>query len=95
LLVAGSTDAAVEKHVPAIEREDDGHHITVKVGSVPHPMTDEHYIEFVVLAYGPRFDFVELKGEAEAVTRFCIKDNAMSLTAYAYCNLHGLWKADV
>jgi len=95
LLVAGSTDAAVEKHVPVIEREDDGNHITVKVGAVPHPMTEEHHIDFIVLAYGERFDFVKVDGETEAATRFCIRDNTIPLTAYAYCNLHGLWKVDV
>ena len=93
LLKACASDGAAEKHVPVIEREEDGHHITVRVGSAPHPMTDEHYIDFVLLAYGDRFDFVKFDDESEAVTRFCIKDNSIPLTAFAFCNLHALWKA--
>jgi len=95
LLQAGTGDGAVEKHVPVIEREEDGHHITVKVGEVPHPMTAEHFIEFLVLSYGPRFDFRLIKSDDESTTRFCIKDNAIPLTAFAYCNLHGLYKAEI
>ena len=95
LLKAGTGDGAVEKHVPVIEREDDGHHITVSVGSAPHPMTKEHYIQFVVLAYGSRFDFRLIDAEEDQTTRFSIKDNSIPLIAYAYCNLHGLYEAEI
>ena len=49
LLKAGASDGAAEKHVPVIERDGDGHHFTVGVGAVAHPMADEHYIQFVAV----------------------------------------------
>ena len=95
LLVPGQTDAAVEKHVPVVVREDDGKHVEVKVGEVAHPMVDEHYIQFVVLAHGPRFYYHKFSPGDEPAARFAIKDNSMPLAAYEFCNLHGLWKAEV
>jgi len=95
LLKAGTSDGAAEKHVPVIEREEDGHHVTIRVGSVPHPMTDEHYIQFVVITQGSRFYCHEFAEESEAVTRFSFKDNSLPIAAYEFCNLHGLWKAEV
>jgi superoxide reductase len=88
-LVPNTTDAAVEKHVPVIERA--GNKVTVKVGAVPHPMTKEHYILFVELIAGDkvlRHDFKEGDSAAEAV--FFVDEN-VSLTAREYCNLHGFW----
>ncbi len=91
-LVPNTVDAAKEKHVPVIVRE--GNKVTVKVGSVAHPMTPEHYILFVELLQGEnvyRHDFKEGDAVAEAV--FCIEDNGQPLSAREYCNLHGLWEA--
>lgn len=93
ILEAGSVDAAAEKHVPVIERDADGSHVTIKVGSVPHPMTEEHYIQFIVLACGSRFYVTKLTPQDQPEARFSIKDNTQPITAYEYCNLHGLWKA--
>jgi superoxide reductase len=90
--LAGNTvDAAVEKHVPVIERN--GNIVKVSVGSVPHPMTPEHYILFVELLVGDkvyRHDFKEGDTVAEAV--FMIDEAEGDITAREFCNLHGLWK---
>ncbi len=90
-LKVGTVDAAQEKHVPVIVRE--GNKVTVKVGSVAHPMEDKHYITFVAVVQGNKTQRVDLHpGEApEAV--FMVEDGP--LTAYEYCNLHGLWSAEV
>ncbi len=84
-----TVDAAKEKHVPVIEKTAAG--FKVKVGSVPHPMDEKHYIEWIeVIADGKTYRQYLKPGEApEAV--FCIE--AATVTAREYCNLHGLWKA--
>lgn len=91
LLVAGEDDtAATEKHVPIVTREDGK--LRVDVGSVHHPMTPEHYIEFVILVTETGV-FVEfLKPGAEPVAWFSAPEND-DYEVYEYCNLHGLWKA--
>jgi superoxide reductase len=91
-LTANTTDAAVEKHVPVIER--DGATVTVKVGSVPHPMLEEHYIQWVVLAQGSLIQRAALKPGEEPQARFTIADAGAPVTAYEYCNLHSLWAAE-
>lgn len=88
-LVANSTDAAKEKHVPVITKE--GGKIKVAVGSTLHPMTPEHYIEWIALAAGGKVEFAYLKPGEEPKAEFT---EAESGTVYAYCNLHGLWKAE-
>ena len=89
LLAENTTDAAVEKHVPVIEKVDGG--VKVKVGSVAHPMTEEHLIEWIELIAGGKAYRQSLKpGDApEAV----FPVDATDVTARAYCNLHGLWKS--
>jgi len=84
-----TVDAAKEKHVPVIEKVEGG--IKVKVGSVAHPMTPEHWIEWVqLLADGQAYRrFLNPGDKPEAV--FPIK--ASKVSAREYCNLHGLWKA--
>jgi superoxide reductase len=83
-----TADAATEKHVPVIEKIDGG--CRVKVGSVPHPMQEEHYIEWIeLLADGMAYrQFLEPGEEPEAV--FNIEANSVS--AREHCNVHGLWK---
>lgn len=92
LLVAGSTDAATEKHVPVITREDN--HLVVSVGEVDHPMAPEHYIEWIALVTEGKICLKRLNPGDAPKTRFgaCCSEGG---TIYAYCNLHGLWKADV
>lgn len=88
LYVENTTDAAKEKHVPVIEKISGG--IKVKVGSVPHPTEDKHYIEWIELIAGEEVFRRFLKpGDApEAVFNV----TADKVTARAFCNLHGLWK---
>ncbi len=82
-------DAALEKHVPVIEKTENG--FKVKVGSVAHPMIDEHYIEWIeVIVDGIAYrKFLNPGDEPEA--EFCIKGD--NVTAREYCNIHGLWKS--
>jgi superoxide reductase len=92
-LVANTTDGAYEKHVPVVKKE--GNTIVVEVGSVPHPMLKEHYIMWVYLETekgGQRKSL--MPGEKPEVT-FAVTDDDKAIAAYEYCNLHGLWKADV
>lgn len=91
LLVAGSTDAATEKHVPVVTRE--GGKLVAHVGSVDHPMLEEHYIQWIAVACDRGLHIKHLKpGEApEATFHVC---GCESVTVYEYCNLHGLWKAE-
>jgi superoxide reductase len=87
-LVAKTADAATEKHVPVIEKIDGGY--KVKVGSVPHPMEEKHYIEWIeLLADGTAYrQFLAPGSPAEAT--FSIE--AVSVTAREHCNVHGLWE---
>lgn len=89
---ANTVDAAVEKHVPKVELQRDGHIIHVNVGEVDHPMTEEHYIEWIALDAPGRFEVHNLKPGQTPATFFAggVKNGAV----YAYCNLHGLWKAE-
>ena len=90
-LVAGTSDGAREKHVPVYEVN--GSTVLVKVGEVAHPMIPEHYIEWIVLQTKNGVQSRELKpGEKpEAIFALCEGDEVVAV--YAYCNLHGLWKA--
>ncbi len=89
LLRENTTDAAQEKHVPVIEKVEGGY--KVKVGSVPHPMEEKHYIEWIELqADGKSYlQFLKPGDPPEAVFQV----EAEKVTAREYCNLHGLWKA--
>jgi superoxide reductase len=89
-LQAGVTDGAVEKHVPVIERA--GNKITVKVGSVPHPMMPEHHIEWIAIEYNNKFQLAHLDPAGTPEATFLIENESTKLTAYEYCNIHGLWK---
>ena len=89
LMVENTTDAAKEKHVPVLEKTADGW--KVKVGSVAHPMTEEHYIEWIELQYDDKCSMVFLKPGDPPEAEF--KVDTDKVTARAYCNLHGLWKA--
>ena len=87
-LVANSTDAAGEKHVPQVSF--DGSTVTVKVGSVTHPMEEEHYIEWIWLETEKGGQYKALNpGEAPEATFTLVDDTPLGV--YSYCNLHGLW----
>ena len=91
--MAGTSDGAAEKHVPVIEKIEGGY--LVKVGSVPHPMVEAHYIQWICLGTknGGQFHFFVPGDTPEAV--FEITEGDAPVAAYEYCNLHGLWKADI
>ncbi len=87
--VENTVDAAKEKHVPVVEKISGG--FRVKVGGVPHPMEEKHYIEWIeIIADGKAYRQFLQPGQApEAVFEI----QAEKVTAREYCNLHGLWKA--
>lgn len=93
VLVANTVDASKEKHVPVITVE--GKTVTVKIGSVEHPMTQEHWIQWVYLetAKGGQKKTLNPGDKPEVV--FSLTDDDTLIAAYEYCNLHGLWKASV
>ncbi len=88
-LEANKVDAAKEKHVPVVNTE--GSVVTVKIGSVPHPMTEEHYIEWIFLVTENGYQYVRLQPGDEPVARFFIGPRDTVKNAYEFCNLHGLW----
>ncbi len=86
-MIANTTDAVVEKHVPVYERVDN--EIVVKVGEVEHPMEEEHYIMWIAQVSKDKVVRVKLHPESKIEVRFpYISDSVL----YAYCNKHGLWK---
>lgn len=88
-LEANSTDAATEKHVPVVAKEDGK--LKVSVGATLHPMLPEHHIEWIALVTGDKVELKYLKPGEEPKAEF---EEVASGSVYAYCNLHGLWKAD-
>jgi superoxide reductase len=85
-----TVDAAKEKHVPVVEQAEHG--LKVKVGSVPHPMEEKHYIEWIqVLSDGKAYREFLKPGQAPEAT-FCVDSD--KVTAREYCNIHGLWKGE-
>jgi len=87
-LAPNTVDAAVEKHVPVIEK--DGDTVTVTVGSILHPMEEKHYIEFIQLVTEARTYTAYLDPGKEPKASFDSKGEVVC--ARAYCNLHSLWK---
>jgi superoxide reductase len=89
LMAENTVDASLEKHVPVIEKKGDA--VTVKVGSVPHPMEEKHYIEWVELIIDGKIQRQYLAPGESPEASFAVKEGAM--VAREYCNLHGMWKA--
>ncbi len=90
-IIPGTTDAAVEKHVPVYTVENNIVH--VKVGEVEHPMTPEHFIEWVSIQTKQGNQRKALKPGDQPEICFALCDGDEVEAVYAYCNLHGLWKA--
>ncbi len=90
-IVPGTVDASLEKHVPVYEVN--GQKVSVKVGAAEHPMVDEHYIEWVALQTKSGNQRKSLKPGDKPEVCFSICENDEVVAVYAYCNLHGLWKA--
>ncbi|MFP4475135.1 MAG: desulfoferrodoxin [Desulfatibacillaceae bacterium] len=81
-------DKGQEKHVPVVEKTDHG--VKVKIGSVPHPMEEEHHIEWIEVIVGDKAYREFLKAGQEPEATFCVPEGSM--TVREYCNIHGLWK---
>ena len=89
VLTANTTEAATEKHIPVVEIN--GNIAKVTVGEVLHPMEEEHYIEWIYLETNKGIKRVNLKPGDEPVVSFALAEDETVSSAYAYCNLHGLW----
>ena len=92
-LIPNTTDAANEKHVPVVTV--DGSKVSVAVGSVEHPMLDAHYIQWIAVETNKGVQFKYLKPGEAPVAEFVLAEGETAVAAYEYCNLHGLWKAEV
>lgn len=91
-LVPNTTDAATEKHVPEITVN--GNEVVIKIGSTAHPMTEEHYITWVYIQTEKGGQRKVLTPQDQPTVTFALTDDDKLVSAYAYCNLHGLWKAE-
>ncbi len=89
LLTAKTGDAGLEKHCPEVIK--DGETLLVKVGSIPHPMLEEHFINWIAVTDGKTVYLKHLKPGEAPEARFPALEHG---TAYSYCNLHGLWKSE-
>ncbi len=91
-IVPGTVDASLEKHIPVATVEDNT--VVVKVGSVAHPMIEEHFIQWIYLLTDKGGQIKYLNAGDAPETSFALSDEK-PVAVYAYCNLHGLWKADI
>lgn len=91
-LVANTTDASQEKHVPTVIVDNDK--VQVTVGSVAHPMTAEHYIEWIFMRTAQGGQRKCLSPDNAPQADFLLSGDK-AVAVYAYCNLHGLWKVDL
>ena len=91
-IVPNTSDGAGEKHVPVISR--DGQNVTVRVGSVEHPMLDAHYIMWILLETKEGRQRKALRPGDKPEAAFVLTEGDEVIAAYEYCNLHGLWKAE-
>lgn len=88
-LTPNSVEAATEKHIPVVEI--DGNIAKVTVGSTLHPMEEAHYIEWIYLETSIGIKRVKLNPKEEPIASFALLEEETVISAYAYCNLHGLW----
>ena len=88
-LTPNSVEAATEKHIPVVEI--DGNIARVTVGSTLHPMEEAHYIEWIYLETSIGIKRVKLNPKEEPIASFALLEEETVVSAYAYCNLHGLW----
>ena len=92
-LVPNTTEAAGEKHLPVVAV--DGNKVTVTVGSVLHPMSQEHSIVWIYLETTLGGQRKNLSFDGEPKAEFVLSEGEKAVSAYAYCNLHGLWKTEI
>ncbi len=92
-VTANTVEASQEKHLPVVER--DGRMITVRVGSLEHPMLEEHYIMCIYVETCSGGFLRNLKPGDEPVAVFEIPEEQQIKAVYEYCNIHGLWKTEI
>ena len=92
-LVPGTVDASLEKHVPVVTV--DGSTVKVAVGAGEHPMLPEHYITWIYLQTNMGGQRKSLQPGGAPAATFALAEGEVPVAAYEYCNLHGLWKADI
>ena len=89
-LIPGTSDGAPEKHVPVVTVN--GDKVLVEVGSVEHPMVEEHYIQWIAIETTRGSQRVKLDYTDKPRAEFKLVEGEELVAAYEYCNLHGLWK---
>ena len=92
-LTPNTTDGAHEKHVPVVTQEDGLVHVAV--GSVEHPMLEQHWITLIAIETDKGVQRRELKPGDAPMADFALCEGETLMAVYEYCNLHGLWKAEV
>ena len=92
-LIPGSVDASAEKHVPVYTLDDNK--VFVMVGDVEHPMVPEHFIEWIAIETAEGSQIRYLSANEKPAASFLLGSQDQLVAVYAYCNLHGLWKADI
>lgn len=90
-LIAKEEDKGLEKHVPVATFNNNK--LTVKVGSLEHPMEEKHYILFITIKYNEHIERKQLNYNDKPECSFEINEDFDELEIYEYCNLHGLWKS--
>ena len=93
IIVPNSVEASFEKHIPVVKI--DGNKVNVMVSSVTHPMTEVHFIEFITVTTDKGIYTRKLNYTDVPTMDLTLNDDEKVLEVYAYCNLHGLWKADL
>lgn len=92
-LEANTSDGAFEKHLPVVDAQ--YNQVIVKVGSIFHPQTEEHFIAWVCLVTTQGGQFKRIPMHCNPQVEFSLTEDERVLCAYAYCNLHGLWKTEI
>ena len=92
-IIPGTVEASIEKHLPVVKYE--GNTVTATVGSVLHPMSEEHSISWIYLETNVGGQRRNLSPTDAPVASFALTDGEKPIAVYAYCNLHGLWKTEI
>ena len=88
-IIENTIEASTEKHLPVIKKE--GNHVYIEVGSIAHPMEENHYIQWIALETKNGNQRKILQPGNAPVAEFCVVEGDEVLKAYEYCNIHGLW----
>lgn len=91
-LVPKTIDSGTEKHLPVVTI--DGTKVNIKVGSNKHPMTEEHYIDWISIYYNNKTQRAKLNHTDKPEVTFEVDEEFDTLEVYSYCNIHGLWKTE-